>query len=152
MPLERMFTAWAQRRKVLVGMCHVPPLPGSPRFAGRIDEVRERVLRDAAALADGGADGIFLENFGDVPFFPDRVPAVTIAHLTLLAERLRSQTKLPLGINVLRNDGRSALAIASAVGAEFIRVKQHKIPNAHSRPARHPLDAVREPVIPTRPV
>ena len=120
--LERICDAWAGRKKVLIGMCHVPPLPGSPRFAGTFAEVSERVLRDAAALAEGGADGIFLENFGDVPFFPERVPAATVAHLAILAERLRTGIDLPLGINVLRNDGRTALAIAHAVGAAFIRV------------------------------
>lgn len=120
--IEQLCGAWAGRGKVLIGMCHVPPLPGAPRFAGKIDAVRELVLRDAAALAEGGADAIFLENFGDVPFFPDRVPAATVAHLTVLAECVRSRVNLPIGINVLRNDGRSALAIASAVGADFIRV------------------------------
>jgi membrane complex biogenesis BtpA family protein len=122
MSLERLSSAWTLRQKVLIGMCHVPPLPGSPRFAGSIEDVREHVLRDAEALAQGGADGIFLENFGDVPFYPDRVPPVTLVHLALLADELRSHTKLPLGINVLRNDGRSALVIANGVGAEFIRV------------------------------
>ena len=36
--------------------------------------------------------------------------------------------------------------------AELIRVKRHKFPDAHRRPAGHPLHAVRQPVIPTRPV
>src|SRR2546426_11277945 len=33
--------------------------------------------------------------------------------------------------------------------AELIRVKRHKLPDAHRRPAGHPLHAVRHPVIPT---
>jgi hypothetical protein len=36
--------------------------------------------------------------------------------------------------------------------AELIRVKRHKLPDAHRRPAGHPLHAVRQPVISTRPV
>ena len=36
--------------------------------------------------------------------------------------------------------------------AELIRVKRHKFPDAHRRPAGHPLHAVRHSVIPTRPV
>jgi hypothetical protein len=36
--------------------------------------------------------------------------------------------------------------------AELLRVKRHKFPDAHRRPAGHPLHAVRQPVIPTRPV
>lgn len=111
-----------RRRHALIGMCHAPPLPGSPRYSGDLSAVHERVVADARTLAAGGVDAIFLENFGDVPFFPDRVPPSAIANLAVLALRIRESTGLPLGINVLRNDARSALAIAHAVGAAFIRV------------------------------
>ena len=63
-----------------------------------------------------------MENFGDIPFYPDRVPAFVVAQMTALACAVRREADLPLGINVLRNDGRSALAIAHAAGASFIRV------------------------------
>jgi uncharacterized protein len=109
-------------RPTLIGMCHVPALPGSPRFGGIVAAVREWVVRDAIALRDGGADAILIENFGDVPFYPDRVPAHVVAHLAVIADAVRRESGLPVGINVLRNDGRSALAIASAVAAAFIRV------------------------------
>lgn len=103
-------------------MLHAPALPGSPQNAQSLEKIVEFVLRDAAALAEGGADGLMLENFGDAPFYPGRVPGRTVAQLAIIADRVRRQTKLPLGINVLRNDGRSALAIADSVGASFIRV------------------------------
>ena len=47
---------------------------------------------------------------------------MSLAIMTALAADVRRQTDLPMGINVLRNDGRSALAIAHAIGAQFIRV------------------------------
>jgi membrane complex biogenesis BtpA family protein len=50
------------------------------------------------------------------------VPAIVVAHLTAIAAEVRRRVDLPLGINVLRNDGQSALAVAHAVGASFIRV------------------------------
>lgn len=103
-------------------MLHAPPLPGAPRYGGDWPAVVRRVLDDAAALAEGGVDGLMLENFGDAPFFPDRVPAVAVAALTALAVEVRRQSALPLGLNVLRNDGRAALAIATVAGAQFIRV------------------------------
>jgi membrane complex biogenesis BtpA family protein len=113
---------WSAIAKPVIGMLHLPPLPGSPRYEGKLDAIRESVLRDAQALADGGVHGLMIENFGDVPFHPDAVPAHVVAHMTALATAVRSRFDLPLGINVLRNDGRSALAIAHAVGASFIRV------------------------------
>ena len=39
-----------------------------------------------------------------------------------MARELKKQFKLPLGINVLRNDGIGAIAVAHAAGADFVRV------------------------------
>lgn len=77
---------------------------------------------DAAALVEGGVHGLLLENFGDSPFFPNDVPPWTTAYMTALALEVRQRYDVPLGINVLRNDGRAALAVAHAAGADFIRV------------------------------
>lgn len=109
-------------RKPVIGMLHAPPLPGSPGFAGERDGPLHWVLRDADALAAGGVHALMLENFGDAPFLKGRVPAFVVAHLTRLAENVRRRFPLPLGINVLRNDGVSAIDIAHAVGAAFVRV------------------------------
>jgi len=114
---------WSNVRKPLVGMLHLPALPGAPRFVGEMKSIVAHVLRDADALASGGAHGLMLENYGDLPFYPDRVPAHVVAHMTALASEVRRRfPQLPLGVNVLRNDGRGALAVAHASGASFIRV------------------------------
>lgn len=109
-------------KKPIIGMLHVPALPGAPRNQRSFDEVRDWVLRDAATLASGGIDALMIENFGDVPFYPGPVPPHTVAFLTALALEVKQRYGLPLGINVLRNDGMSALAVAAATGAQYIRV------------------------------
>jgi membrane complex biogenesis BtpA family protein len=106
-------------------MLHVPALPGSPMNEISADAIRQHVLKDAEALTTGGVDGMILENFGDVPFYSRRVPANTVAFMTAIALEVRRAFDIPLGINVLRNDAESALAIASAAGAQFIRVNIH---------------------------
>jgi membrane complex biogenesis BtpA family protein len=114
---------WSTVPKPVIGMLHLPALPGAPRFAGDVRALAEHVFRDADALAQGGVHGLMLENYGDLPFYPERVPAHVVAHMTALAAEVRRRfSQLPLGINVLRNDGRSALAVAHAAGALFIRV------------------------------
>jgi membrane complex biogenesis BtpA family protein len=121
--MEALLPAWSDRTKVVIGMLHLRPLPGSPRFDGDLARVREQLLRDADALAEGGVDGLMMENFGDVPFYSARVPAHVVAHMTALAAAVRQRVpQLPLGVNVLRNDGRAALAVAHACGAGFVRV------------------------------
>ena len=114
---------WSTVPRPVVGMLHLPPLPGAPRFAGNMVSLRDHLLRDADSLATGGTQGFMLENYGDLPFYPERVPPYVVAHMTALAcEVKRRFPQLPLGINVLRNDGRGALAVAHASGAQFIRV------------------------------
>tara|TARA_R110002072_G_scaffold238769_2_gene396201 strand:+ start:55697 stop:56449 length:753 start_codon:yes stop_codon:yes gene_type:complete len=104
-------------------MLHVPPLPGSPQAKDSFATVLDYVLRDAAALVEGGMTNLMIENFGDTPFFPGTVPAHTVAQLTAIAREVSSRfPDAELGLNVLRNDGCSALAIAAATGASFIRV------------------------------
>jgi membrane complex biogenesis BtpA family protein len=63
-----------------------------------------------------------LENFGDIPFYPGQVPTYVATHMTALAAEIRKRFDVPLGINILRNDGLTALSVAHAVGADFIRV------------------------------
>ena len=113
---------WSTTPVPVIGMLHLPPLPGSSRWSGDFEALRDFVLHDAESLCVGGVDGLMIENFGDTPFYPDRVPAITIAAMTALACEVRRQFDVPFGINVLRNDGRSALAVAVVSGASFIRV------------------------------
>jgi predicted TIM-barrel enzyme len=111
--------------KPVVGMVHLPPLPGAPRSDGDLDAVREAALRDARRLAAGGVDALMLENFGDAPFYPDDVPKHAVASMTRVAGEVRDAVDLPLGINVLRNDVEAALSVAAAVGAAFVRANVH---------------------------
>lgn len=110
-------------RYPVIGVLHLPPLPGSPANELDLDGIADHAMRDAGALSAGGVDGLIVENFGDAPFYPNRVPRHTVAQMSVLGRAIRDRhPDLPLGVNVLRNDGLSALAIASATKAEFIRV------------------------------
>src|SRR5262245_32883244 len=103
-------------------MVHLQALPGSPDYAGNFHEVLDSALRDADTLQRGGVDGIMIENFFDAPCFKDHVGAETVAAMTRIIAEIRRQVQLPLGVNVLRNDAISALAVAVACDCQFIRV------------------------------
>jgi membrane complex biogenesis BtpA family protein len=108
---------------MLVGVIHLPALPGSPRSSLTGTECARHAADDARVLAAVGYDAIIVENFGDAPFFATRVPSVTVAAMTACAAAVRDAAPgVPLGLNVLRNDGEAALSIAACVGANFIRV------------------------------
>jgi hypothetical protein len=110
----------------LVGVVHLPPLPGSPRARQDCSEIAAGAALDARALQKAGFDLVILENFGDAPFFAERVPAVTVSAITACAVAVRQACPdFLLGINVLRNDAEAALAIAAVVDAHCIRVNVH---------------------------
>lgn len=106
----------------LIGMVHLGPLPGSPGFTGDLDEVITAAMTDAEILAEAGFDGVMVENFGDAPFFADDAPKITIASLTTAVNAVYEASRLAVGVNVLRNDGLGALAVAAATPASFIRI------------------------------
>jgi len=106
----------------LIGMVHLPPLPGSPRFSGDLDSAIAFSLQDAHVLKEAGFPALMVENFGDAPFLADQVAPVTVAAMTRAVATIAEATRLPTGVNVLRNDALAALAIAAATGAAMIRV------------------------------
>ncbi len=113
-----------KNRKMIIGVVHLKPLPGEPLNTLSLDEILECALKDSKALEDGGVDAIIVENFGDKPFLKNVEPH-TVAFMTYIANEIKKEISIPIGINVLRNDAKSALAIATAVKADFIRVNVH---------------------------
>jgi membrane complex biogenesis BtpA family protein len=108
--------------KPVIGVIHLLPLPGSYRFDGQMEPIFKRAEQEAAALATGGVHGIIIENFFDAPFTKSRVDTACACALSLVTKRIMAIANVPIGINVLRNDGLSAMAIAATTGAQFIRV------------------------------
>lgn len=115
-------TAFPLSDKCLIGVIHLPPLPGSPRFAQSADEITATAVAQAKLLAEHGFDAVLIENFGDAPFFARRVGPETVAMMSRIAAAVRQAVRVPFGVNALRNDGMAALAIAAATGAGFVRV------------------------------
>ena len=118
MELKQIF----QTDNPVIGVVHLSPLPTSARWQGKLQEVIARAEQEATALAAGGVDGIIIENFFDAPFTKDCVDPAVVSAMTLVVDRLKGMVMLPIGINVLRNDARSAMAIATCTQAQFIRV------------------------------
>lgn len=117
--LERIFGT----RKPIIGMVHLPPLPGSPRYDGMtMREITNFALGEAELLYKAGVNGAIVENFGDVMFYK-RVPAETIAAMTYVSTVLtRELPEFPIGLCVLQSDAIASMAIANTVGGKFIRV------------------------------
>lgn len=109
-------------KKVLIGMVHLLPLPGAPLFFGDFSVVIKRTVEEAKTLEEVGFNAAIIENFGDVPFAKDHIDEQTFQAISAVVNKVRANVKIPLGINVLRNDSLSALQIAHKNNCQFIRV------------------------------
>jgi membrane complex biogenesis BtpA family protein len=110
----------------IIGVVHARALPGAPSYEGEpIEDVYAAAVRDGLAYRDAGLHGLIVENHGDIPFAkPDAIGHETAATMSVLAERVRVATGLPIGINVLANAAHTALAVAKASQAGFVRVNE----------------------------
>lgn len=110
----------------MIGVIHALPLPGSPMYDGDpIERVYDHAVAEARRYRENGADGVIVENHGDIPFLkPDDIGPETAAIMAVMTDRVRSAVGGPIGVNVLANAPLVALACAKASGADFIRVNQ----------------------------
>jgi membrane complex biogenesis BtpA family protein len=112
-------------KKPLIGVLHLLALPGSPLYDGAMQKVYDQALSELEIFKRNSIDSLIVENFRDVPYYPGRVPAETIAALASVSREIVRAAGMPVGINVLRSDGEAAIAIAVAAGAHYVRVNVH---------------------------
>ena len=111
------------REGALVGMIHVGALPGTPSHAASMDDLATTAVVEAGVYAAHGFDALLVENMGDVPYLQRDVGEEITAAMTAIACAVRDAVDRPLGIQVLAGANRSALAVAHAAGAAFIRAE-----------------------------
>lgn len=112
--------------KPIIGTIHLPPLPGSPRYAGEpMREIYAKAVEDARRYAEGGVDGLIVENEGDTPFLkPADIGPETAAFMAVVTAAVIDAVPLPTGVLVLANATIQSIAVAKAAGAHFVRANQ----------------------------
>lgn len=105
----------------VIGVTHLLPLPGSPRYTGMsLDDISLSAIEETRIMVDNGVDAIIFENFYDMPFLK-KVGPETISAMTYIGQRLKEKLSVSLGICLLQADGIGAIAIAKSLGLSFIR-------------------------------
>ena len=108
------------RRKPLIAMAHLLPLPGTPLYdkeAG-MEGIVEHLRADLDILLNADFDAILFCNEGDRPY-SFRAGYECVAAMTKVVVDLAPKDR-PFGIDFLW-DTQAALAVAAATGASFIR-------------------------------
>lgn len=108
--------------KAVIGMVHLKPLPGAPNYGGDIEEIYRCARLDLERLTEGGITAAIVENFGDVPYQAE-ISQSTVVAMAILIDRLRRESRIPLGVNVQYNCTEAEWDIASMTGCQFIRVE-----------------------------
>lgn len=112
--------------RVVIGVIHSLPLPGSPHYRGQpLEEVYRFAVEEARSYREGGVHGLIVENAWDLPFArPEDQGFETAASMAVMVDRVRADVGIPVGVNVLANGANCALASGQAGGAGFVRVNQ----------------------------
>ena len=112
------------RKKVVLGMVHLGALPGTPfSVEGSYEAVRAKAIADALALEAGGADGCVVQNAGDRVFAIEQADPAIVVAMTDIVRAIADATSsaFQIGVQILRNDLKGALAIAHICGGSFLR-------------------------------
>src|SRR5215213_2598352 len=118
-------TSWLSeltgKTKSIIGMVHLPALPGTPLYdaVGGMAAIRNWAQRDLETLQAGGIHAVMFCNENDRPYRLDSDFA-SVAALTDTVASLRSELSVPFGVNVLW-DPIATIAVAAATGAAFCR-------------------------------
>ncbi|MFL6283068.1 MAG: BtpA/SgcQ family protein [Pyrinomonadaceae bacterium] len=113
------------KRKPLVGVIHVGALPGTPRSRMSVGELTESAVREAAVYRDGGVDALMVENMHDVPYLRGAVGPEIVAAMTAVARAVKSESRMPTGVQILAGANVEAIAVAHAAGLDYVRVEAY---------------------------
>lgn len=107
--------------KPIIGMCHLKALPGDPKYDRKkgLSWVTEMAQADLNALQRGGVDAVLFSNESSLPYLTE-VETITVASMAAVIAQLKSEIRVPFGVNVLW-DPEASLDLAMATGAAFVR-------------------------------
>ena len=108
-------------KKPLLGMIHMPPLPGAPNNELSMSQLTKFALSEATKLERAGLDACIVENVGDTPLFKENLPPYSVAAMATVTKAVVEKTKMKVGVNMLRNACEEAFSVAHVAGAQFIR-------------------------------
>jgi len=116
-------TALFTHSKPVIGVIHVGALPGTPRSLQTVTELARQAKDEARIYRECGVDGVIIENMHDVPYLKGEVGPEIVAAMTAIGVEVKSECRLPVGIQILAGANIEATAVAHAANLDFIRAE-----------------------------
>src|SRR5215510_7938722 len=111
--------------KPVIGVIHVGALPGAPANTLPVSEIIAQAMREAAVYRDCGVDGVIIENMHDTPYLRGSVGPEIVAAMAVIGAAVKSECRLPTGIQILAGANIEAMAVAHAADLDFIRAEAY---------------------------
>src|SRR5215813_1719233 len=109
--------------RALIGVVHLQALPGTPANTFDLKKIKSTAVDEAEIYKDAGFHGILIENTHDRPYLKTNVGPEIVAAMSVIGAEVRHAVALPLGIQVLAGANLTAMAVALACDASFVRVE-----------------------------
>lgn len=108
----------------IIGALHLPPSPMFNRETSvSMDGVVEFALRNVEKAVRAGVPAIYIQDLGDIPF-PPHVQPHSVAFLSVVGAAVRKEfPDIVLGVCMMSHGAKEPLAVAEAIGAQFVRIK-----------------------------
>ena len=119
----KKFNKTFNKKKPVIGMIHVDPLPGSPLYRGDLKKIIQKSILEAMIYIENDIDSIAIENMHDVPYLKRAVGPEVTSTMSIIAYEIKNKTDLPVGIQILAGANKEALAAANSAGIDFIRAE-----------------------------
>jgi membrane complex biogenesis BtpA family protein len=123
MDSRHIISSLAGAPRALIGVVHIQALPGTAKSTLDVAAIASIAVVEARVYRDAGFHALVLENTHDRPYLKTVVGPEIVAGMAVVAAEVRRATDLPLGIQVLAGANLSAIAVARACGAAFVRVE-----------------------------
>jgi membrane complex biogenesis BtpA family protein len=111
--------------KLLIGMIHVPALPGTPLNSISPKHIVDKCVYEASLYHKCDVDSIMIENMHDIPYLKKNVGPEIVSMMSIIAYEIRKilPLKTPLGIQILAGANKEAIAVAHSSQFNYIRAE-----------------------------
>jgi membrane complex biogenesis BtpA family protein len=109
--------------KPVVAMIHIGALPGTPKHRLTMSQIVNAARTEARLYQRCGVNCLMIENMHDVPYLRRGVGPEIVAAMTLVAQAVKTEVDLPVGLQILAGADLDAMAVAHAAGLDFIRAE-----------------------------